>query len=153
MTDMEKICAVYKILNTVTGDFYIGSSRDVKRRWMSHMESARWNRYPNNPMYQDMQKYGVDKFKFQIIIAIMSECLRGIEQDCIDLMKPTYNSYNAKGKNVEKLKMSSRKTSKKYYSQICFYNGETLTLSALKHRFQRAGIKHPNIEAKKYLIK
>lgn len=150
---MEKISAVYKIVNTVTGDSYIGSSKNVYRRWASHMEPARWNRYSNNPMYKDMQQYGVDKFEFQIIISIMPECLRGIEQDCIDLMKPTYNSYNAKGKNLEKLKRSSRKTSKKYYSQLCYYNGETLTLCALKHRFQRDGIKHPNIEASKYLIK
>lgn len=28
---MEKISAVYKIVNEVTGDFYIGSSVDVKR--------------------------------------------------------------------------------------------------------------------------
>ena len=29
---MEKICAIYKITNTITGDFYIGSSKDVKQR-------------------------------------------------------------------------------------------------------------------------
>lgn len=153
MTDMEKISAVYKIVNTVTGDSYIGSSKNVYRRWKSHMEPARWDRYSNNPMYKDMQKYGVDKFDFQIIISIMPECLLQIEQDCIDLMKPTYNSYNAKGKNLEKSKRSSRKTNKKYYNRLCFYNGETLTLNALRHRFQRAGIPHPVLEAKKYLIK
>ena len=30
---MEKIIGIYKIINTVTGDFYIGSSKDIKRRW------------------------------------------------------------------------------------------------------------------------
>ena len=29
---MTKISAVYKIVNEVTSDFYVGSSRDVKRR-------------------------------------------------------------------------------------------------------------------------
>ena len=29
---MKKISGVYKITNTVTGDFYIGSSKDVKDR-------------------------------------------------------------------------------------------------------------------------
>lgn len=33
---MNKISAVYKIVNKVTGDFYIGSSKDVKRRWIQH---------------------------------------------------------------------------------------------------------------------
>lgn len=31
---MEKICGVYKITNTVTGDFYIGSSKNAKQRWI-----------------------------------------------------------------------------------------------------------------------
>ena len=29
---MMKISAVYKIVNTITNDFYVGSSKDVKRR-------------------------------------------------------------------------------------------------------------------------
>ena len=41
---------------------------------------------------------------------------------------------------------------KQYYSQLCFYNGQTLTLAALSTRFKRMGIDHPTLEAKKYLI-
>lgn len=41
---------------------------------------------------------------------------------------------------------------KKYQNQLCFYNGETLKLYTLVMRFRRAGIKHPTLEAKKYLI-
>ena len=33
-----KICAVYKITNTITGDFYIGSSKDVKKRCEEKMD-------------------------------------------------------------------------------------------------------------------
>lgn len=33
---MTKISAVYKIVNEVTSDFYVGSSRDVKRRRREH---------------------------------------------------------------------------------------------------------------------
>ena len=33
---MNKISAVYKITNTITGDFYIGSSKNVKKRWTNH---------------------------------------------------------------------------------------------------------------------
>lgn len=43
---MKKISAVYKIVNTVTGDFYVGSSKDVKLRWSSHREPSRWKRHP-----------------------------------------------------------------------------------------------------------
>ena len=59
-----KISAVYKITNTVTGDFYIGSSKDVKQRWAVHKCQSKWNECPNNPMYLDMQEYGKDKFVY-----------------------------------------------------------------------------------------
>lgn len=42
---MKKVCAVYKIVNNKTGDFYIGSSVDCKRRWAEHRKPSRWNTY------------------------------------------------------------------------------------------------------------
>lgn len=44
----EKISGVYKIENTLTGDFYIGSSTDVKRRWSYHKSPSSWKHLPNN---------------------------------------------------------------------------------------------------------
>lgn len=41
---------------------------------------------------------------------------------------------------------------KKYQSQLCYYNGETLKLYALVMRFKRQGIEHPTLEAKKYIV-
>ena len=158
---MEQISGVYKILNTVTGDFYIGSSRNVMRRWAEHKSPSRWKRCPDNRLYQDFQKYGLDKFKFQILISIMPECRKQVEQDCIELMKPTYNNYNAKGWDIGRQKESQkkywesekgRKCQKKYANKLCSYNGETLTLDALRCRFRKAGVEHPTLEAKKYLL-
>lgn len=160
-----KTSAVYKITNTITGDFYIGSSKNVKARWAAHKCHSTWKNHQNNPMYLDMQKYGVDKFEFQILEEVEPEQLKEKEQQFIEKLQPTYNSMYAKGKNVErdkeshrkynqseKGKESQRKRSRKYHSQLCFYNGKTLTFGALAIRFQRAGIKHPNLEAKKYLL-
>lgn len=162
---MNKISAVYKIVNTVTGDFYVGSSVDVKRRWASHRWSSKWEQCPNNPMYQDFQKYGLNKFRFQILAPVMPEHLKQVEQEFIEMLNPTYNNANAKGFDVErqkerhrrysrsdKGKKTRRKAQKKYKSQLCSYNGEELTLSALETRFKRAGAEHPTVEAKKYLI-
>lgn len=36
MISKDKISGVYKITNKITGDFYIGSSKNIKRRWYSH---------------------------------------------------------------------------------------------------------------------
>ena len=149
---MEKICGIYKITNTVTGDFYIGSSKDVRRRWVSHKCKSVWNNNPNSQLYQDMKKYGVDKFEFEILAEVEADKLKETEQKFIEALKPTYNNYNAKGWDIERRKESHRKFSNKYNNQLCFYNGETLTLQALRKRFRSQGIFNPTQEAKKYLI-
>ena len=164
-----KISAVYKITNTVTGDFYVGSSKNVKRRWADHKCPSVWNRYKNNQMYLDMRKYGTDKFSFQILEEVEIEQLKEVEQQFIEKLQPTYNRNRADGWDVERYKETRkeygkeyRKTDKskeyqkqyqlEYENQICSYNGETLTLSTLRSRFRKAGFPHPVIEAKKYLI-
>ena len=190
-----KIIGIYKITNTVTNDFYIGSSKDVKRRWREHKCPSRWNKCPNNQMYLDMQKYGIDNFVFEILEVVEEDSLKEREQQFIKKLKPTYNDRNAKGWDTErykecnrkanrkyeksdkrkkykkeynkeyrktdkckayqktdKYKESRRKAVNKYYNQLCCFNGETLTLNALRKRFKRQGIDHSTVEAKKYLI-
>ena len=169
-----KICGIYKITNTITGDFYIGSSKNIKSRWESHKWPSMWKQHPNNQMYLDMQNYGVDKFELQIIAEVEAEKLKETEQRFIEKLQPTYNSCNAKGLNVErykeyqkeyqksdkrkeyeksdKRKEYEKEYHKQYYNQLCCYNGETLTLSALITRFRRQGISNPTTEAKKYLL-
>ena len=160
-----KISAVYKITNTITGDFYIGSSKNVKQRLATHKCKSKWNEYPNNPMYLDMQKYGVDKFVFEILEVVEPEKLKETEQQFIETLKPTYNDRNANGLDIDKRKESqkkynksdkrkesNRKSNNKYNNQLCFYNCQTITLCALRTRFERKGLSNPTQEAKKYLI-
>ena len=173
-----KISAVYKIVNTITNDCYVGSSKNVKHRWADHKCPSKWSEHPNNPLYLDMQKYGVDKFDFQILEEVKSEHLKEVEQHFIEALKPTYNSIRANGLDVEnkkeymkeyrksdkykkynkeyqksdKGKKAKRKAGNKYNNQLCSYNGEVLTLNALSSRFRRAGVEHPTKEAKKYLL-
>ena len=193
-----KIIGIYKITNTITNDFYIGSSKNVKRRWAEHKCQSIWKKYPNKQLYQDMRKYGTDKFVFEVLEVlevVEPEKLKEAEQKFIELLKPTYNDRNANGWDIERQKKHKneyqkeynksdkgkeaqkkyhksekyknyqkehqqsdkgkkykKKSNNKYKNQLCFYNGETLTLNALYQRFQRADIEHPIIEAKKYLL-
>ena len=188
---MQKISGIYKITNTITGDFYIGSSKDIKRRWESHKWPSRWKKCPTNQLYQDMKEYGTDKFVFELLAEVEIEKLKEAEQRFIELLKPTYNSNRANGLDIERKKerdkeysktdkfkeyqkeyqksdkykeyqkeyqkeynkTDKRKKAKKQYdNQLCLYNGETLTLCALRTRFKKLGIEHPTIEAKKYLL-
>ena len=155
---MKIISGVYKITNTITGDFYIGSSKDVKRRWAHHKIPSTWNKCPNNPMYLDFQKYGLNKFDFEILEEVEIDKLKEKEQQFIETLKPTYNNINAKGWDFERYKKyqksDKRKEShRKYDNQLCCFNGEILTLCALKWRFRRQGLTNPTEEAKKYIIK
>ena len=149
---MKIISGIYKITNTITGDFYIGSSKNIKRRWKDHKCSSAWNKCQNNPLYLDMKKYGLDKFVFEILEEAEVEQLKEKEQQFIEMLKPTYNDIRANGRDIERYKETNRKSCNKYKHQLCSYNGETLTLNALSIRFRRQGIDHPTLEAKKYLL-
>lgn len=169
-----KIIGIYKITNTVTGDFYIGSSKNIKQRLAVHKCQSTWKNNSNNPMYQDMQKYGVDKFEFEIIAEVEPDSLKEAEQQFIEMLKPTYNDRNAYDLDVERYKEwhkerynkykeeileqrkqyreSHKEQRKQYNNQQCSYNGKHITLSALATRFRRKGIPNPTKEAKKYLV-
>ena len=152
-----KIIGIYKITNTVTGDFYIGGSKDVKKRLAVHKCQSTWKNHPNNPLYQDMRKYGLENFVFEILAEVEADSLKETEQKFIEMLKSTYNQMNAKGRNIERQKEyeksdKRKKYHKKYYSQLCCYNGKTITLDTLRHFFRKAGIPHPQIEARKYLL-
>ena len=171
----NKISAVYQIVNTVTGDSYVGSSKNIKHRWEQHKWPSTWKEHSNSPMYQDIQKYGLENFRFQILAPVEPEYLTQVEQEFIEMLHPTYNSNRANGFDVKRRRERQRKynqseirqeynrkyhqsnkckeSNKKYNNQLCSYNGEELTLRALVMRFFRTGINHPTLEAKKYLIK
>ena len=168
---MEKISAVYKIVNTITNDCYVGSSKDVKKRWKDHKYHSTWKQHPNSKLYQDMQKYGVDNFRFQILCPVEPEHLKEVEQELIEMIHPTYNNIRANGCDIgecrrkwrqsekgkdyiqsEKYKESIRKSREKYKNQLCSYNGETITLDVLRKRFCKAGVEHSVLEAKKFLL-
>ena len=104
-----KISGVYKITNTVTNDCYIGSSKDVKHRLAVHKTPSAWKNYPNKQLYKDMQKYGLEKFDFQILANVESEHLKDAEQEFIEKLQPTYNNYRAKGRDAKKFKECQKK--------------------------------------------
>lgn len=172
MKIMNKISGVYKITNKITGDFYIGSSRDIKHRWAHHKKLSVWKDRSNNPLYIDMQKYGLDKFTFEVIE--LTDSLLTREQYWMDSLHPTYNNYRAIGQDTERYKewhkihreekiakskewreihKKERRThQKEYRNRACIYNGEKLTFYALFKRFRKQRIPHPTQEARKYLI-
>ena len=109
---MEKISGVYKITNNITGDFYIGSSCNIKYRWLSHKAPSTWIRCPNSRMYQDMAKYDLSNFKLDIIEE--TDNLKEREQYWIEQLNPTYNNYRANGRDFERYRKVQKEYKKEY---------------------------------------
>lgn len=199
---MRKVSGIYKITNSVTTDFYIGSSIDVKKRWANHKSPSMRKKYPSSKLYNDIAHYGLANFIFEVIEETYN--LKEREQYWMNKLHPTYNKARSYGLDTERLRAykknyniahkdeirinkkeyykahqsklkyyakehrkshqayyeewerihqaERRAYRKAYYSRICIYNGETLTLRALINRFNRSNISHATVEAKKYLI-
>ena len=86
-----KISGIYEIVNTITGDFYIGSSIDLYRREKEHFVESVWKQNQNKPLYKYMQQYGKENFLFKTIWLCVPEELKKYEQLAIDKYNPKYN--------------------------------------------------------------
>ena len=101
---------IYKIENTVTGDFYIGSSSIYKQRKAWHQSALRHNRHTNQYLQNVWNKYGEDSFQF-IILEECEENQYNREFYWIDELNPKYNlNRYAKGTSYWKGKSRPKET-------------------------------------------
>lgn len=83
---MKKLVCIYKITNKITGDFYIGQTIDFHERQLQH------KREPQPKMREDVEKYGWDAFKFEIVEECSREVLNDRENYYITKLNPAYNT-------------------------------------------------------------
>lgn len=89
---MEKICCVYKLTNTVTGKFYIGSTVNFHSRMKYHQHSH--NRNPNKELGHDIDEYGWDAFKKEILEVCARDNVRERERFYIESLNAVELGYN-----------------------------------------------------------
>jgi group I intron endonuclease len=83
---------VYKILNTVTHDFYIGSAKRLDARWKRHIQCLRTSTHPNIHLQRAWDKYGSKAFLFSVLEFVDDKTrLLEVEQAFFDKEVPTYN--------------------------------------------------------------
>ena len=82
---------IYKISSIDTGDFYIGSSINIKDRWIRHKKDLNKNRHHSIFLQMAWNKYGKSNFLFEVLQYCKKEECVMIEQLYIDSMKPCYN--------------------------------------------------------------
>ena len=143
---------------------YVGSSKNLYQRMAKHRSNIRKGGNHNGTSKQEFYQF-LQSNTFIVEIQL-DDNYRQLEQKLIEQYHPKYNIFRAntclgakKGREAEygreryqKYKEEILNQKKQYHNQLCSYNGETLTLSALSMRLKRRGIDHPTIEAKKYLV-
>ena len=78
------LCGVYKIVNTKTGKFYVGSSYDCRRRFRDHMRILRAGKHRNPHLQFAFNKDGRDAFALELIVECNRESVRNTEQHYLD---------------------------------------------------------------------
>ena len=127
-----KISGVYEIVNTITGDCYIGSSVDLEKRKKQHFRESVWKHNPNKPLYKDMKQYGKENFLFKPIQLCNPEELKKYEQIAIEKYNPKYNIIAAY------IEMSKEEYYKQYNKQYYKENADNIKQHNKQYRKKNA---------------
>jgi group I intron endonuclease len=84
LTAITKISGIYKIINKVNGKYYVGSSRNLKRRWESHRYQLDRNIHSNAHLQASWNKHGKENFSFETILRVDPIHLLNTEQSYLD---------------------------------------------------------------------
>jgi len=88
-----KIIGIYQIQSKIKPTrIYIGSSRDITKRWNDHLRLLGKNKHHSSKLQSHFNKYGKDDFQFSILTGCDKENLIPNEQFFIDFYKPYFNS-------------------------------------------------------------
>lgn len=93
MSRRRIICGIYKIENKTNDKKYIGSSKDIYSRWVSHIRSLKNGEHHSYRLQREWDEFGQDNFVFSIIEECEIENRLVREQYYIDLYKSYNNLY------------------------------------------------------------
>lgn len=80
----EKICCIYKIVNTKNNKYYIGSCVDANKRKTRHFTDLRLKRHHCIHLQRAYDKYGEDCFVFEIVKVCGKNQRQKLEQEYLD---------------------------------------------------------------------
>lgn len=89
--DIYRKAGIYGIKNIVTGEFYIGSTNRLGKRWSSHAKHLERGIHSNPKLQASYNKYGDDCFIFGVVEYVNVNDLFEKEQYYYDLFKPKFN--------------------------------------------------------------
>jgi group I intron endonuclease len=146
----KKDSGVYKISNTKSKKFYIGSTTvNLKNRYSDHLSQLRTNTHPNIHLQRSYNKHGEICFVFEILKRC--ENVLEIEQYYIDTLKPHYNICKL-AKNSQGTRRSKETCAKIGFSKLGNQNrtGQSKSFEerksisdTLKQKYKSGEIIHP----------
>jgi group I intron endonuclease len=87
---------IYKITNKLNYHSYIGKTTlSIKERWREHIRESKREKNKNRPLYNAINKYGIENFIIEPIEEISSEVASLREQYWIGYYNTFENGYNA----------------------------------------------------------
>lgn len=109
------ITGVYSIINKINYKTYIGSSKDIDRRWREHINNLNKNKHINHALQHDWNEYGQDNFKFSVIKQCDEKDLKYIELEEInDAWEELYNAPSIKDELIYLISNHLIKKSKEF---------------------------------------
>lgn len=83
---------VYKMVNKITNEFYVGQSTQLRRRKCEHFTSGRQVKTKSPLLHQNMVQYGKHNFEFVILKQCDVSELEKLEKQYIQELQPTLNN-------------------------------------------------------------
>lgn len=134
-----KTAVIYKIVNTVNNNCYIGSSTNYSRRIKRHFEQLKSNNHHSIALQRAFVKYGADNFEVKILLKFPyfnREDVLDKEQYYIDRNNSVYNICKIAGSQLGSKRTDEfkRKCSKRMTGKPAWNKG----LSLPKHSKERS---------------
>lgn len=83
----KNVCGIYLIANCVTGDLYVGKSKNMRDRLAAHRKLLRRNLHENKFMQNSWNKYGEESFEFYVLEECSFEEMSDKEKYYISALK------------------------------------------------------------------
>lgn len=147
---------IYVIENLLDKKKYIGSAKNIDKRWYQHKYTLNKNMHDNSYLQNAWNKYGKNNFMFYILEEVKLEILIEREQYYINLynvydkkygynLAPTAgNTLGFKFSNESKLKMSIAKKNKPSTRKNYIMSEETKKKISNSNKISQIGRKHSN---------
>lgn len=98
ITENKKLCGIYRWVNTITKDTYIGSSIDLSKRFRIYFDYNSISDFSKGSrINRALLKYGYSNFSLEILELCEKDIVLEREQHYIDSLNPVYNVLKVAG--------------------------------------------------------